>query len=228
MGVEDRDWYRASAPVHTRSGGGRPNGAAVVASLLAAVLASVFGLHHFVPRHGIHAVKVPSPHVAAPPLYRADDAWRAWLAPESVCPGGGTVNGDPGAEFAAMGCLINYARQRQGVGTIAFSETLNTASMAKASDIVRCGVFEHAACGKPVNQVAVEAGYSGSFGENLYAAEGRLTAPRVALDGWLNSPEHRENLFRPEWQTGGIAALHGATFAQFHNAVIWVSEFGDR
>jgi uncharacterized protein YkwD len=229
VGVEDRDWYRTSSrpPIHS-SFRGRPGAAAIVVSLLATiVLGSSYGLHRALPGRASPAVNIARPPVGAPPLYPDNDAWRAWLAPESVCPGGSQVN-SPATEFAAMACLINYARQQQGLTPIAFIETLNSASAAKAADIARCRVFEHDACGKPGNQVAIDAGYQGSFGENLYGAEGRYTAPRAALDGWLNSPRHRENLFRPEWRTGGIAALHGASFGEHRNAVIWVSEFGDR
>lgn len=51
-------------------------------------------------------------------------------------------------------------------------------------------------------------------------------APRVALDRWLNSPGHRENLFRPEWRTIGIALLPGADVERVRQGVIWVNEFG--
>jgi uncharacterized protein YkwD len=165
--------------------------------------------------------------VTNPPLYPANDEWAAWLAPENVCPGGERVDAAPNDELATMLCLVNYARGRQGLTTLMLTSALDAASLAKAQDIVRCGRFEHEACGRPANQDAIDAGYVGTFGENLYAAEGVMTAPRVALDGWLNSPGHRENLFRPEWRTGGLAALHGATFDRFHDGVIWVSEFGD-
>jgi uncharacterized protein YkwD len=163
------------------------------------------------------------------PLYAADDAWRAWLAPESVCPGG-EVPAAPQTEVTTMLCLINYARARQGLGPVALVTSLNTASLAKAGDIARCGRFEHAACGKRSDHDATAAGYAaaGAWGENLYVGEGRRGAPRVAMDEWLNSPPHRENLFLPQWRTAGLAAAHDATVDDFRHAVVWVSEFGDR
>jgi hypothetical protein len=39
----------------------------------------------------------------------------------------------------------------------------------------------------------------------------RTTAP---LGGWLNSPHHRENLFRPEWRFQGIAVEKIAKFGR--------------
>ena len=60
------------------------------------------------------------------------------------------------------------------------------------------------------------------------AAEGRWVAPRVAVDQWLNSPGHRENLFRPQWRTVGIGLLRDADFERFEDGVVWVNQFGDR
>ena len=157
----------------------------------------------------------------------ANDPWLAWIAPEAVCPGSERIDQPAPNEVAAMLCLINYARARERLTTLLVSPQLNWASAMKGQDIARCRRFEHAACGKAANQVVIDAGYTGRFGENLYADESEVTAPRDAIDGWLNSPEHRENLFRLEWRTAGLAAIHGAAFDSFQNAVIWVSAFGD-
>ena len=84
-------------------------------------------------------------------------------------------------------------------------DVLNLTSLAKASKIIRCTDFNHDACGEDAAADARRAGYNGAWGENLYVAEGRHGSPRVALDGWLNSPHHRENLLTPTWRTQGIA-----------------------
>jgi uncharacterized protein YkwD len=158
----------------------------------------------------------------------ANDPWVAWIAPEAVCPGSEAIDQPAPNEVATMLCLINYARARERLTTLVLTPQLNWASAMKGQDIARCRRFEHAACGKAANQVVIDAGYTGSFGENLFANESEVTAPRDAIDGWLNSPEHRENLFRAEWRTAGLAAIHGAVFDSYQDAVIWVSEFGDR
>ena len=85
--------------------------------------------------------------------------------------------------------------------------------------------FLHDACGDDPAADVRAAGYDGPWGENLYR-EGRLGAPRVALDGWLNSPEHRENLFTPTWQTDGIAATTAAHIGKYSDVTIWVNQFG--
>jgi uncharacterized protein YkwD len=49
--------------------------------------------------------------------------------------------------------------------------------------------------------------------------------PLAAVDGWLNSEQHRENLFRPEWRYQGIALLHTDGLREQHDVGLWVSEF---
>ena len=204
---------------------GKTDVVAAVAALAVLAVGWKFELGRYIPF--ANAVPVAVRPVDHKPLYAADDPWTAWLAPDSACPGGEVVNA-PEAELATMVCLVNYARQRQGLGPVAMTTQLNVAAGAKASDIARCGHFEHGACGKEPVQDALDAGFEGSWGENLYIAEGPGTAPRVAMDGWLNSAHHRENLFRPDWRTAGLAVVPGANVDQFRDATVWVNEFGDR
>ena len=125
-----------------------------------------------------------------------------------------------------MLCLIDWARERAGLTPLPQTVLLASTSLQKANEIVRCQNFAHAACGDAPDIDVRTAGYRGTFGENLYIAGGRLGAPRVALDGWLNSPGHRENLFRPEWRTQGIALIKLDRFGPYRDAALWVSHFG--
>ena len=50
----------------------------------------------------------------------------------------------------------------------------------------------------------------------------------AAVDGWLNSTDHRLNLFRSEWRLQGIALRHTDRLRDQHDVAIWVSEFGER
>src|SRR4051812_48158067 len=179
-----------------------------VASVLTGALAVSASLRELVRQEYDRASEPPTSQA---PLYAADDPWAAWLAPESSCPGGETAAARR-TEATTMLCLINYARAHQGLGPVALVTSLTAASAAKAGDIVRCGEFEHGACGKRSDQAATDAGYpaAGGWGENLYIGEGRRGAPRRAMDGWLNSTEHRENLFLSQWRTAGHASGHDA------------------
>ena len=163
----------------------------------------------------------------AQPLYPKNDPWSAYLAPESVCPGGEDLSAPIEEQRRTMVCLLNWARERRGLSALPVSETLSEAAQRKAEDIRRCSDFAHEACGKDARAVADEAGYTGSvWGENLYVGSGEFGRPRVAVDGWLNSDGHRENLFRELWEEQGLALLPVDAFEGYSASAIWVSHFG--
>jgi uncharacterized protein YkwD len=243
VGVESRDWYREE---HRKSRRPRTSrwllvALAAAALTLIAISPPVTKRLGYEPPLGIGDVfdKEPAsisrqlfpggPTIKTyeAPLYVRNDPWKKWLAPESTCPGGERTDGSRAAQTRTLLCLLNYARGREGLKSLELSGLLSRSSAAKAAAIVRCDEFAHEPCGRPMSAAARRAGYRGSLGENLYAAEGRWVAPRVAVDGWLNSPGHRENLFRPERKKVGIALLRDADFDRFDDAVIWVNEFGD-
>lgn len=247
MGIEGRDWYRKE-PRRRRSALARVQLLVVVvvgAALVLAVSPPVrerlgyelpLGLENvFVFRKDTTpgALRLqpfpdgPSVTIREQPLYAPDDPWRAWLADEATCPRGEDAAAPAAVQIRAMLCLVNFARAREGLPELALSPVLTRAAASKAFDIVRCGRFEHEACGAPAEEAARRHGYAGSFGENLFLAEGRLAAPRVAVDRWLNSEGHRRNLFLREWRTMGLAVLPDAALGGARDGVLWVQHFGD-
>jgi uncharacterized protein YkwD len=243
VGLESRDWYREEHRKRQKPPISRWLIAAIAVGALALVAVSPpvsdrlgyeppFGIGKFFdqePDSIGHQLFPGGPRITTyeRPLYARNDPWRAWLAPESRCPGGEKTDGPAARQVETMLCLLNYARAHQGLKPLKRSRLLSHTSVAKAREIVRCDKFAHEPCGLPANRAALAAGYRGSFGENIYAAEGRWVSPRVAVDQWLNSPGHRENLFRPEWRTVGIGILRDADFDRFDHGVIWVNQFGD-
>ncbi len=128
-----------------------------------------------------------------------------------------------------MICVLNYARVREGLAALPVSPLLNRSSRLKALDIIRCQQLSHEACGRDARAVADAVGYPKvTWGENIYSGPGPFMPARVAADGWLNSPHHRENLFRPQWTEQGIAVVVADQFKGQRNVAIWVSEFGER
>jgi uncharacterized protein YkwD len=243
VGLESRDWYREA--YRTSQKRRTPRwlllGLGVAALLLAAVSPTVSDRLGYTPPFGIGELFDGRPSATGlelfpggptlttfeEPVYPADDPWKDLLAPESACPHADEVSRSARQQLTSMLCVLNFARRHQGLGPLALSSLLSRTSGAKAAAIVRCKQFAHEPCGRPANEDALAAGYRGSFGENLYIAEGPLVTPRVAVDRWLNSPAHREDLFRPEWRTVGIARLAGANVDRFDDAVIWVNQFGE-
>ena len=154
-----------------------------------------------------------------------DDPWRSFLAPESVCPG----SNEPGLAAAiqqrtAM-CLVNYARGRDGVAPLRESREISAWSAQKAADIVRCRDFAHTACGQSGDAHARAAGFNGAFGENLFLGPQEYKTALAAVDGWLNSPTHRDNLFRALWTSQGMAVLHTPHLDGQDDVAVWVSQF---
>jgi uncharacterized protein YkwD len=169
---------------------------------------------------------LPSITIRGDSLYPKNDAWRRYLAPESTCPGGEDLDAPLVTQAETMVCLVNFARAQDGLQPVITVAILNASSVAKAGKIIRCTDFNHDACGEDAAIDARGAGYTGAWGENLFIAEGSYGSPRVALDGWLNSPAHRENLLTPAWRTEGIAVQKVARFGSDRNVTLWVNQFG--
>ena len=242
MGIEDRDWYRegrqasggsqrgvlagiaiglalvlvASPPVSTRLGYTPPLGISKLypgdrdAELQVGLLSGTLGL-------GVRSEASP---------YPLDDPWREWLADDQTCPRGEDALAPPAVQIQVLLCFVNFARDRELRPRLTLSATLSASARAKAVDIVRCREFEHEACGLSPHQRALDVGYLGPFGENLYMGEGPWRTPRLAVHGWLHSEGHRENLFRSEWSTIGIALLGDADIGDIREGVVWVNHFG--
>jgi len=238
VGIEERDWYREEAEAQrTRSGVSVVRivvGVLVVLLLIVGIQLvlqrgrSTFGDER---RHVAGDVKIsllPGTEITIhhASLYQPHDPWRAYLADERTCPGAERTDLPLAQQAETMVCLVNFVRERRGLPELTIVALLNDSSVKKAEKIERCGVFEHAACGEAPDADARAAGYAGDFGENLYYGGGPLGAPRLAVDGWLNSKGHRENLFRPEWRTQGIAVQTIARFGGDRNVTLWVNEFG--
>jgi uncharacterized protein YkwD len=162
-----------------------------------------------------------------PPLYAENDPWRSYLADERTCPGGEDEAAPLQRQLETMTCLIDYARGVHGLRGLPIHARLSQSAALKGEEIQRCEVFAHAPCGGDPSDVARQAGYSGAFGENLYIGDGRLGAPRPALDGWLNSDGHRDNLLRPDWRVQSLYVAKLPRFRDHRDATLWVSHFGD-
>jgi hypothetical protein len=162
-----------------------------------------------------------------PPLYAKNDPWLSYLADERTCPGGEDEGAAITQQLETMLCLIDHARLVHGLRGLPVHPRLSQSAALKGRAIQRCQVFAHAPCGGDPSDVARQAGWEGSFGENLYIGDGRLGAPRPALDGWLNSAAHRENLLRPDWLVQSLYIAKLPRFRDHRDATLWVSHFGD-
>jgi uncharacterized protein YkwD len=154
-----------------------------------------------------------------------------YLASEEYCPGANELGAPVEQQQQTTMCMLNYARGVQGLGPLNASAQLMRSAQLKAEDIVRCTDFSHTACGLDVRQRFADSGYFRSdvrtaFGENLAWGGAEAGSPRGAVLGWLDSPKHRANLFKPEWTDQGIALAYVENFQGLESSRIWVSHFG--
>lgn len=181
---------------------------------------------------GVRLVKASSSSgtrvLATTSLYARNDRWKPYLASEETCPGGERTDLPLAQQTRTLACLINWARARRGLRRLVVVPKLTGASLRKATEIIRCRNFDHNPCGGDWRSDVLAVGYRGAFGENLYMAGGRWGAPRVAVDGWLNSPPHRHNLFRSNWRTQGLVVVMLDSFEGYSHMALWVNVFGDR
>ena len=237
MGLADRDYMRPPASRH--------RGSFLLALTLALVLGVIVlspGIRQWLQDHlsstkpRIYTVrpigigpKGFGPGEEVGHLYPLHDRWASFLPKPTACVGGSNAEAPTGQAERAMVCALNYARVHDGLSALPESRLLDRSSRLKALDIIRCQQFSHAACGKDPRAVADEVGYPQvDWGENIYAGPGPFAAARVGADAWLNSPHHRENLFRTEWTEQGITVVIARRFRGEKDVAIWVSEFGHR
>jgi uncharacterized protein YkwD len=162
----------------------------------------------------------------------ATDPYAALLAPSGTCgPAADQLGLDAATAQAAMQCLTNYARAQQGLAPLQLNTTLNAAGQAKLKSNVSCAEFSHTPCGQPFDTVFssyVQGATSYQIGENIAWGTGSYGTPRQAMNGWVHSAGHRENILTAAYAELGIGYLPSQTFQGYDGATLWSQEFGLR
>jgi uncharacterized protein YkwD len=107
---------------------------------------------------------------------------------------------------------INEIRRKEGLVPLKPSAALGAAAFEQSASMAEHGFFAHTSYGGSPFWKRVAAKYasranSWRVGENLVWRSPELNA-RTALDLWLRSPEHRDNLLSPAWREIGLGAVH--------------------
>jgi uncharacterized protein YkwD len=107
---------------------------------------------------------------------------------------------------------INEIRRKEGLVPLKPSAALGAAALEQSASMAEHGFFAHTSYSGSPFWKRVAAKYasranSWSVGENLVWRSPELNA-RTALDLWLRSPEHRDNLLSPAWREVGLGAIH--------------------
>ena len=116
--------------------------------------------------------------------------------------------------------LVNAHRAQLGLVPLVVSPTLTAAAEWKARNMAAYDYLDHddpAPDARTAGERVLACGYPATeWGENI--GTGYATAQAV-VDAWLASPEHRENIERPEFRATGVGAA-GAP------AMYWAQSFG--
>jgi uncharacterized protein YkwD len=108
---------------------------------------------------------------------------------------------------------VNALRKSRGLTALRISASLTAAAAQHSTEMARVGYFAHeSADGSAFDKRLARFYPMGprhfwSVGENLVWAAPDLSADK-ALELWMNSPPHRENLLTSRWREIGISAVH--------------------
>lgn len=118
---------------------------------------------------------------------------------------------------------VNAVRGRRSLPTLAPSTALDRIAQAYADDMLKRSHYGHVDPeGLTVRERAYAGGYDLRFiAENL--ASGQSTVDEV-MNGWMNSPTHRENILSKIYTEAGFGLAIGQNKRGFQ--VIWVQIFG--
>lgn len=96
---------------------------------------------------------------------------------------------------------INGVRQANGRKPLAYNHRLEEAARTQARLMASRDQLSHN-LGTTLRQRVTAAGYDGAVGENVAGGQRTL---QQAIEGWLNSPRHRETLLSPRFTEFGLA-----------------------
>jgi len=140
--------------------------------------------------------------IATPPPLRAEKD-----APEAFLTQAGVIQ------------WTNSQREKEGLPPLQESSALNTSAVMKAEDMLAKQYFEHISpSGEGVANLVEKVGYQFiAIGENL--ALGDFQDDEVLVQGWMDSPGHRQNILSSQYQEIGVAVLRG----KFEGSVTWLA-----
>jgi uncharacterized protein YkwD len=121
----------------------------------------------------------------------------------------------------ATTCLINRERARDGLGELQPNRNLQKVAIEQAAEMVIGDYFgDDSMSGMtPIQRIAVTRYAwrvrSLSIGQNIGWGTGTMATPRAMVEGWMNSPPHRQIILTPAYRNigAGIASSAPPTLA---------------
>jgi uncharacterized protein YkwD len=107
---------------------------------------------------------------------------------------------------------LNRIRAQHGLAPLRTNAKLRAAADTHSAAMAQFGFFAHesrdgSAFWKRVQRFYAPGGYGfWSVGENLLWSSSELSA-KEAVEMWMKSPKHRENILTPRWREIGLSAV---------------------
>ncbi len=130
----------------------------------------------------------------------------------------------PGLNSKDIHLLINAERKKAGIHELAYNEQLQQSACAKLDDMIAKDYWAHMSPEgtQPwyfMNQVGIVYRYAG---ENL--GYGFANADAL-VQGWMNSPKHKENIVNPTYSAEGICVRTADLYQGKTNQTVIVQHF---
>lgn len=131
------------------------------------------------------------------------------------------------ASIVATVCLANQERAAAGVPPLTLDMGLLAVASGYARRMVAEQFFAHVAPdGSSLETRLGVIGYEPDMaGENLYWGEAAMATPAQAVQGWMHSEEHRQNLLDPAFRRVGVGIAIGAPKPGIGVAATYVADF---
>lgn len=116
----------------------------------------------------------------------------------------------------AIFTATNQERTRAGRSPLQKDEALQVAARQHSQEMLELGYFEHLSprqeWAEPAQRAYLAGCWEAQVGENIgknYSHQARTAAEivRTFMEGWMESPKHRENILRPEFSHLGVGVV---------------------
>lgn len=161
-------------------------------------------------------------------------AVHAEAAEAARCPGASAMPDEAGTQALAHTtlCLINNERTQRGIPPLHLNARLSRAAAGHSSDMVQRHYFSHTSLSGATFADRIRAtGYLGSarswiIGENLDWGTKHWSSPAGAVEAWMHSPPHRENILRRSFREIGIGVVVGGPRDLGRPVATYTTDFG--
>jgi uncharacterized protein YkwD len=133
----------------------------------------------------------------------------------AIAPSGSTAPGQ--LSQSAILAAINSTRASNGRPPLRYNSRLEAAARSQANLMATKDQLSHD-LGVTLRQRVTAAGYDGAVGENVAGGQKTLEA---AIQGWLDSPKHKETLLSTRFTEFGLATASVGTGRKSRYGTYW-------